>query len=46
MAEPQKAEGPDSALEDIVADADTGGRNPSDAFGKAALWNIPLNCSI
>ncbi len=46
MAEPQKAEGPDSALEDIVADADTGGRNPSDAFGKAALWYIPLIWSI
>ena len=42
----QETEGPDSALEDIVADADTGGRNPHDAFGRAALWYIPLVWSL
>ena len=34
--------GPDPALSDIVADADTGGRAPKDAFGRRALWVIPL----
>lgn len=39
-------QGQDPALEDIVADADTGGRAPNDAFGRAALWYIPLVWSI
>jgi len=33
-------------LADIVADADTGGRAPSDAFGRRALWYIPLFWSL
>ena len=37
-----ETKGPDPELEDIVADADTGGRNPHDAFNRAALWYIPL----
>ena len=32
----------DTALEDILADADTGGRTPKDGFNRAALWYIPL----
>ncbi len=38
--------GPDPALEDIVAESDTGGRAPHDGFGRAALWYIPLVWSI
>ncbi len=38
--------GQDSALEDIVADADTGGRAPLDQFGRRALWVLPLCWSI
>ena len=38
--------GPDPALDDIVADADTGGRAPHDALGRRALWVIPLCWSI
>ncbi len=34
------------ALEDIVADADTGGRNPSDRFGQNVLWYLPLTWAI
>ena len=45
MADTQQ-QGQDPALEDIVADADTGGRAPNDAFGRAALWYIPLVWSI
>ena len=33
-------------LEDFVAEVDTGGRNPKDAFGRRALWYIPLVWSI
>lgn len=36
----------DTALEDILADADTGGRNPTGGFNKAALWYIPLVWAI
>lgn len=36
----------DNNLEDILADADTGGRSPNDAFGRAALWYIPLVWAI
>ncbi|WP_421703356.1 TRAP transporter permease [Aliiroseovarius sp.] len=36
----------DSALEDFIADSDTGGRQPDGAFGKAALWYIPLVWSL
>lgn len=45
MADPQ-TKGGDSALEDIVADADTGGRNPTSGFNRAALWYLPLVWSI
>ncbi|MEO1549715.1 MAG: TRAP transporter permease [Pseudomonadota bacterium] len=37
---------PDPALNDIVADADTGGRAPLDAFGRRALWVLPLCWAI
>ena len=46
MDQAQKADAPDTALDDIVADADTGGRAPDDRFGRAALWYIPLVWSI
>ncbi|ABG33552.1 DUF3394 domain-containing protein [Roseobacter denitrificans] len=41
-----QSKGQDTALEDIVADADTGGRSPNDAFGRAALWYLPLVWAI
>ena len=36
----------DPALQDIVADADTGGRMPDDTFGRRALWILPLCWAI
>ncbi|MBT0959340.1 TRAP transporter permease [Alphaproteobacteria bacterium KMM 3653] len=36
----------DNALEDILADADTGGRVPTQGFNKAALWYLPLTWAI
>ncbi len=36
----------DTAVEDIVADSDTGGRAPADSFGRNALWYIPLVWSL
>ncbi|WP_419740719.1 TRAP transporter permease [Ruegeria sp.] len=36
----------DNAVEDYIAESDTGGRQPKDAFGRAALWYIPLVWSI
>ena len=42
----QKQTGVDPALEDIVADADTGGRMPDDQFGRRALWILPLCWAI
>ncbi|WP_120499716.1 TRAP transporter permease [Roseovarius sp. EL26] len=36
----------DNELEDFVADSDTGGRAPKDAFGRNALWYIPLFWSL
>ena len=35
-----------SNLEDMVADADTGGRAPAAAFPKAVLWYVPLTWSL
>ncbi len=32
----------DTALEDILADADTGGRAPTGGIDRAALWYLPL----
>ncbi|MEM7073881.1 MAG: TRAP transporter permease, partial [Pseudomonadota bacterium] len=46
MTDARKDTGTDPALEDIVADADTGGRMPTDAFGRRALWVLPLCWSI
>ncbi|MEM9551120.1 MAG: TRAP transporter fused permease subunit, partial [Pseudomonadota bacterium] len=46
MSESQTQSQTDTDLQDIVADADTGGRAPSDAFGRSALWYIPLVWSI
>ncbi len=46
MTDARKDTGIDPALEDIVADADTGGRNPADAFGRCALWVLPLCWAI
>ena len=46
MVDKQNESGLDPALEDIVADADTGGRAPDDAFGRQALWLIPLIWAI
>ncbi|MEM8729251.1 MAG: TRAP transporter permease [Pseudomonadota bacterium] len=42
MTDTQKDAGADPALEDIVADSDTGGRKPDDLFGRRALWVLPL----
>ncbi|MFK7868790.1 MAG: TRAP transporter permease [Roseobacter sp.] len=36
----------DTALEDILADADTGGRVPKGGFDRAALWYLPLVWAI
>jgi TRAP transporter 4TM/12TM fusion protein len=41
-----KAAQEDTDLQDIVADADTGGRAPKDKFGQYALWYIPLTWAI
>ncbi|MEO0484893.1 MAG: TRAP transporter permease [Pseudomonadota bacterium] len=46
MTEARKDSGMDPALEDIVADADTGGRMPLDTFGRRALWILPLTWAI
>lgn len=46
MAHADNTEPQDNTLEDFVADSDTGGRMPNDAFGKAALWYIPLVWSV
>ena len=36
----------DRSLDDFVADSDTGGRSPRDAFGRNALWYLPLVWSL
>ena len=33
-------------LNDIVGDSDVGGRNPTDPFGKAVLWYLPLTWAL
>ena len=40
------AERENSAIDDIIADADTGGRAPTDKFGQYSLWYIPLIWSV
>ena len=42
MTDARNDTGMDPALQDIVADSDTGGRMPKDAFGRRALWVLPL----
>ncbi|GAA6192034.1 C4-dicarboxylate ABC transporter [Phaeobacter gallaeciensis] len=46
MSSKENAAVDDTDLEDILADADTGGRNPHDAFSRKALWYIPLTWSL
>ncbi len=46
MAQADGQAAPDTALEDFIADSDTGGRVPDDAFGKRSLWYIPLVWSL
>ncbi|MEO0683032.1 MAG: TRAP transporter fused permease subunit [Pseudomonadota bacterium] len=36
----------DQALQDLLADADTGGRAPRDAFSRNLLWWLPLTWSL
>ncbi len=33
-------------LDDMVADADTGARNPINPFSRAVLWSVPLTWSV
>ena len=42
----EKAQDQQSNYEDMIAEADTGGRAPTDAFGQKALWYIPLIWAI
>ena len=46
MAQADGQAAPDTALEDFIADSDTGGRVPDDALGRKALWYIPLVWSL
>lgn len=46
MADTDKPGNTDTQLDDIIADADTGGRMPQDAFGKRALWILLLTWSL
>ena len=46
MTQTQDVDQADNQLDDFVADNDTGGRQPRDAFGKTALWYIPLVWSL
>ncbi len=46
MAQEDSTRSQDDNLEDFVADSDTGGRTPTDAFGRNALWYIPLVWSL
>ncbi len=46
MTDARANSGVDPALEDIVADADTGGRMPHDTFGRRALWVLPLTWAV
>ena len=42
----EKTKDQQSNYDDMIAEADTGGRAPSDAFGQKALWYIPLVWAI
>ena len=46
MATSDQTNAQDPALEDFIADSDTGGRVPRDNFGRLSLWYIPLVWSI
>ena len=46
MAETAPRDASQQQLDDMVADADTGGRNPDAAFPKAVLWYLPLSWSL
>ena len=42
----EKTQDQQSYYDDMIAEADTGGRVPTDAFGQKALWYIPLIWAI
>ena len=42
----EKSQDQQSNYDDMIAEADTGGRAPTDAFGQKALWYIPLVWAI
>lgn len=42
----EKTKDRQSNYDDMIAEADTGGRTPSDAFGQKASWYIPLVWAI
>ena len=42
----EKTQDQQSNYDDMIAEADTGGRVPTDAFGQKALWYIPLIWAI
>ena len=46
MGMQEKTKDRQSNYDDMIAEADTGGRAPSDAFGQKALWYIPLVWAI
>ena len=46
MSQTENSEFQDNDLQDIIADADTGGRMPHDKFSINALWYIPLVWSL
>jgi TRAP transporter 4TM/12TM fusion protein len=46
MGMQEKTQDQQSNYDDMIAEADTGGRAPTDAFGQKALWYIPLIWAI
>jgi TRAP transporter 4TM/12TM fusion protein len=46
MGMQEKTQDQQSNYDDMIAEADTGGRVPTDAFGQKALWYIPLIWAI
>ena len=42
----EKSQDQQSNYDDMIAESDTGGRAPTDAFGQKALWYIPLVWAI
>ena len=41
-----KAQNDTAAVDDFIAEADTGARNPNGAFPRGALWFVPLAWSL